>query len=217
VLRDYRTRKDYSYTTTRFWRPGLALVGDAACFVDPVFSSGVHLATYGSLLAARSVNSVLEGVLGEEEAFAHFEAKYRREYQIFYDFLIAFYDTSQSTEGYFWHARSLLNTKEAQNDAFVRLVAGAGTTAEDFVAMRRGTGAIFRKFIAASNGAADMPALSAEDEVRMKRVAVAPHVTPRNLVLLGQLGDASAEDVGVMPGEIRASDDGYAWARATSG
>jgi FAD-dependent halogenase len=36
-------RKDWSYTTARFWKPGLVLVGDAACFIDPVFSSGVHL------------------------------------------------------------------------------------------------------------------------------------------------------------------------------
>lgn len=56
---ELRVRKDYSYCNTRFWRPGMVLVGDAACFVDPVFSSGVHLATYSGLLAARSVNSCL--------------------------------------------------------------------------------------------------------------------------------------------------------------
>lgn len=50
-----RVRKDYSYHNTKFWRPGMILIGDAACFVDPVFSSGVHLATYSALLAARSI------------------------------------------------------------------------------------------------------------------------------------------------------------------
>jgi hypothetical protein len=32
------------------------LVGDAACFIDPVFSSGMHLTTYPGLLAARSTS-----------------------------------------------------------------------------------------------------------------------------------------------------------------
>ena len=35
----YRVRKDYSYLNSRFWVPGLVLVGDSACFVDPIFSS----------------------------------------------------------------------------------------------------------------------------------------------------------------------------------
>ena len=58
---ELRVRKDYSYANTRFWCPGMVLIGDAACFVDPIFSSGVHLATYSALLAARSINSVLAG------------------------------------------------------------------------------------------------------------------------------------------------------------
>jgi FAD-dependent halogenase len=66
---EFRVRKDYSYANTTFWRPGMALVGDAACFVDPIFSSGVHLATYGALLAARSINSVLAGTVDEDIAF----------------------------------------------------------------------------------------------------------------------------------------------------
>lgn len=58
-----RVGKDYSYWKAGFWSPGMVLVGDAACFVDPVLSFGVHLATYGALLAARSVNSCLEATL----------------------------------------------------------------------------------------------------------------------------------------------------------
>src|SRR5439155_111060 len=59
IYGEYRIRKDYSYCNTGFWKPGCALVGDAACFIDPVFSSGVHLSTYSALLAARSINTCL--------------------------------------------------------------------------------------------------------------------------------------------------------------
>lgn len=131
-----RVRKDYSYTTTRFWRPGFFLVGDAACFVDPVFSTGVHLATYSALLAARSVNSCLSGELAEERCFDEFEKRYRREYGIIYDFLLTFYDMHSDEESYFWSARKVLRTEERNNEAFVRLVGGGTTTTHDFFQAR---------------------------------------------------------------------------------
>jgi FAD-dependent halogenase len=131
-----RIRKDYSYTTSRFWIPGLALIGDAACFIDPVFSSGVHLATYAGLLAARSINTCLRGGADEAACFREFESRYRREFRVFYEFLIRFYDMNAEEDAYFWDARSLLNTEEAANEAFMRLVAGAATTGPDFFRSR---------------------------------------------------------------------------------
>lgn len=121
-----RVRKDYSYCHERFWRPGLVLVGDAACFIDPVFSSGVHLATYSALLAARSINTCLAQTIAEERAFGEFEARYRREYGYFHDFLTAFYDTHQDVDGYFWEARRVTRSGEPPRDAFIRLVGGSG-------------------------------------------------------------------------------------------
>ncbi|MBZ5524846.1 MAG: tryptophan 7-halogenase [Acidobacteriia bacterium] len=121
---EIRVRKDYSYCNTRFWKPGLVLIGDAACFVDPVFSSGVHLATYSALLAARSINASLEKHLDEAVAFAEFEACYKREYMYFYDFLSAFYELSQGVEDYFGAARKVLNAEERSDHAFLNLVGG---------------------------------------------------------------------------------------------
>lgn len=63
----------------RFWRPGLAVIGDTGCPVDPEFSSGMHLATYGALMAGRSVNTALGDAANETAAFDEFEARYRRE------------------------------------------------------------------------------------------------------------------------------------------
>lgn len=119
-----RLRQDYSYANTRFWGNGMVLVGDAACFIDPVFSTGVHLATYSGVLAARSINSVLDGTLTEERAFTEFEGRYRREYAVFYEFLSAFYDMEQSEDSYFWKARKVTNFDRNDMTAFVSLVAG---------------------------------------------------------------------------------------------
>lgn len=122
-----RVRLDYSYTTTKFWNPGLVLIGDAACFVDPVFSSGVHLATFSALLAARAINSCLRGALTEELAFSEYEERYRREYNKFYNFLLAFYDVEQEIEDYFWAARKIIHSKDRDNYAFLKLISGCSS------------------------------------------------------------------------------------------
>lgn len=155
----YRIRKDYSYANTRFWVPGALLVGDAACFIDPIFSSGVHLATYSGLLAARSVNSCLRGEIGEERSFTEFEQRYRREFSNFYQFLISFYDMDKDMDSYFWSARKVLNTEERANDAFIRLISGVSFTGEplfsnasEFFQAHVGVGDLFRKtYEAAAN------------------------------------------------------------------
>jgi halogenation protein CepH len=148
----YRVRSDYSYVNSRFWRPGLSLVGDAACFVDPVFSTGVHLATYSGLLAARSINTVLSGTLDETRCFTEFERRYRAEYENIYKFLIGFYDVHQDEESYFWRARKILNTSERANEAFVRLVSGLSTVEPDIFETGREISRRLRSFEQAPDG-----------------------------------------------------------------
>jgi FAD-dependent halogenase len=127
----FRVRTDYSYCNTSFWKPGCALVGDAACFIDPVFSSGVHLATYSALLAARSINTLLRGTdILEEVCFREFERRYRREFGNFYQFLVGFYDMQVDENSYFWMARKIINTSEKDNIPFVRLVSGLSAVDE---------------------------------------------------------------------------------------
>ena len=51
--------RDWSYRCRSLYGPGYILVGDAGCFIDPLFSSGVHLALTSATLAAAAVASVL--------------------------------------------------------------------------------------------------------------------------------------------------------------
>lgn len=99
---------DYSYCSERFWAPGVFHVGDAACFVDVLLSSGVHLATYGALLAARSVDAVLRGQIDEAHAMNEYESRLRQEYAVFYQGLTGLYDMGLSRETYSGWLRSLL-------------------------------------------------------------------------------------------------------------
>ena len=103
-----RMHADYSYASDAFWAPGLVQVGDAACFVDVLLSSGVHLATYGALLASRSIEAVLSGRLSETLAMNEYESRARQEFALFYAGLSGLYDMSRLSEEYIEPLRGLL-------------------------------------------------------------------------------------------------------------
>ena len=83
-------------------------MGDAACFVDPLLSSGVHMATYGALLAARSIEAVLRGRLPEPLAMDEYESRVRQEYALFYAGVSGLYDMTRSRDEHLERLRQLL-------------------------------------------------------------------------------------------------------------
>ena len=105
---EVRLCADYSYASDAFWAPGLVQVGDAACFVDPMLASGVHMATYGALLAARSIEAVLRGRLPESLAMDEYESRARQEYALFYAGVSGLYDMTRSRDHYIEPLRNLL-------------------------------------------------------------------------------------------------------------
>lgn len=121
-----RVEQDYSYNAERFCGPGFMLAGDAACFLDPLLSTGVHLAMLSGLLAAAGIGSVLRGEVGEAEALAHFEGSYREAYLRFLVFVAAFYET-HGKAGYFAKAETLSHFDADPGNlrrAFLNLVSG---------------------------------------------------------------------------------------------
>jgi flavin-dependent dehydrogenase len=121
------SEQDYSYASQRFCGPGFFMVGDAACFLDPLLSSGVHLATYSGLLAAACVGSSFRGEVIEDEASVFYEKCYRQAYLRFLVFLSAFYDVGRKKESYFWEAQRLTEQDVQTGDlkyAFLNLVTG---------------------------------------------------------------------------------------------
>jgi halogenation protein CepH len=124
-----RIIRDYSYTSARFTGPGYLLAGDAACFIDPVFSTGVHLACLAGFLGARAVSAILAGDAPEAEALARYEAAYRGAFERYLRFLCFFYDHNEDPDSYFWTARHILAHAPADLSAratFVRLISGNG-------------------------------------------------------------------------------------------
>lgn len=62
------TASDYSYSASSYAFSNARIVGDAGCFIDPYFSSGVHLALVGGLSAAATICASIRGDV--EEAVA---------------------------------------------------------------------------------------------------------------------------------------------------
>jgi flavin-dependent dehydrogenase len=122
-----RIEQDYSYTSERFAGPGYFLVGDAACFLDPLLSTGVHLAMYSALLAAASLASVLRGEVGEEVAGDFYEQTYRRAYLRLLVVVSKLYQQYSGKDSYFWEAQQLTLRDcgaSGLKQAFVNVVSG---------------------------------------------------------------------------------------------
>ena len=83
---------DYSYLGTRLAGDRWVAVGDAAAFLDPIFSTGVLLAMQGGLDAARAIDAGLrEGDLSGPR-FAAYERLVRARYHHFRRFAVGFYN-----------------------------------------------------------------------------------------------------------------------------
>ncbi|KAH8998091.1 FAD/NAD(P)-binding domain-containing protein [Lactarius akahatsu] len=63
-----RTASDYSYSASYYAGENFRIVGDAGAFIDPFFSSGIHLAMTGGLSAAASIAASIRGDCPESEA-----------------------------------------------------------------------------------------------------------------------------------------------------
>ena len=118
--------KDWSYTSDKMAGEGWILVGDAACFVDPLFSSGVHLAMMSGVMAAAYVHSAQNDDTIRDPAAGVYEELYRTEYSHFRELARLFYASNRTTESYFWEARRILGSGDDEESrlSFIRAVAG---------------------------------------------------------------------------------------------
>ncbi|KAJ8518265.1 hypothetical protein ONZ45_g4620 [Pleurotus djamor] len=75
VAGSVRSTADYSYHSTAYSGNHYRVIGDAAAFVDPLFSSGVHIALTGALSAVSTILGSIKGQVSEKEAQAWHDAK----------------------------------------------------------------------------------------------------------------------------------------------
>ena len=166
--------KDWSYLSKRMTGEGYVLAGDAACFIDPLFSSGVHLAMQAGLMAAAYVHTVLKDPSLRIPAGQEYEGEYRRRYGYFHELARLFYGSNAGVDSDFWRERRLdhMDWTDAPRRQFINLVSGHPPAGYERVVIDRGN--------APEGFASRLAALEGEQESRRGEAeALAARTGPR--------------------------------------
>ena len=174
--------RDWSYSASRLVGPGYIITGDAACFVDPLFSSGVHLALMSGVMAAAYVTTVLKTEDGSDAAMAPaagrvYQELYYKEYNQFREMARLFYSSNLTADSYFWEARRIDPAGEfSPRQSFIRAVAGQPPRGYERAVLDRGE--------APEDFVASVRAVESERSSRLQRVAGLRADSQRNQILL---------------------------------
>lgn len=88
---DVKSASDYSYSSSSYAIPYARIIGDAGCFIDPFFSSGVHLALTGGLSAAATICAAIRADCTEDKAAKWHSEKITEAYSRFYIVVLSAY------------------------------------------------------------------------------------------------------------------------------
>jgi len=140
LLKSPQIVKDWSYTSSQIAGLSWALAGDAACFIDPLFSSGVHMALMSGVLASAYAVTALSDPDMEVATAGVYEDMIRREYSLFRELAQLFYQTNKSIDSYFWEARKILGQGgiSTGREAFIKAVSGQSVRGYERAVLERG-------------------------------------------------------------------------------
>ena len=93
ALGSLQTTTDFSYYNRTFAGDRLLRVGDAAGFLDPIFSSGVFLAMWSGKLAAETVGQSLAEGKPNQRLFARYEKRVRKGLMFYWQTVENYYTT----------------------------------------------------------------------------------------------------------------------------
>src|SRR6266404_5987566 len=93
LVNSIQATSDFSYYNRRLVGPRLLRVGDAAGFMDPIFSAGVYLAMYSGKLAAQVVLESLAARHDGASRLKLYEKRIFRAMQFYWDMVEGFYTT----------------------------------------------------------------------------------------------------------------------------
>ncbi|HWY76227.1 MAG TPA: NAD(P)/FAD-dependent oxidoreductase [Verrucomicrobiae bacterium] len=93
IVGEMRTTSDFSYHNTRLAGERLLRVGDAAGFMDPIFSAGVLLAMWSGKVAAETIQQALEHGEDGGRRFASYEKRVRKGLRFYWRVVENYYTT----------------------------------------------------------------------------------------------------------------------------
>ena len=90
-MRPLKEEGDYSYGMKEICGDGFVMIGDAARFVDPIFSSGVSIAMTSAKLATQEILKAAEKDDFRKESFETYRTTMRRGTNNWYEFITVYY------------------------------------------------------------------------------------------------------------------------------
>lgn len=87
-----RVARDYSYYSDTITGPGWLMVGDSACFMDPLFSAGVTLALSTGVQAGEVVSELLSHPEREQALFESYSNFLKTGYDMYQRLIRSYYD-----------------------------------------------------------------------------------------------------------------------------
>ncbi len=132
--RKVMVESDFNYLNDRLSGPGWAAVGDAAGFLDPLFTFGVFLSVTGAQLLAYALGTSLDARspgATQERLLAAYEHHMRGYFSAFTAMLYTFYGFNSTKEA-FWHQTREIMRSQAlpadvgDRDAFLAMTFGFG-------------------------------------------------------------------------------------------
>jgi halogenation protein CepH len=130
-----RVIRDYSFAFERFCGPGYFRAGDAALFVDPLWSYGVTNAMKTATLAAFAINSLLGALPGAREPTL--QHAYQDTLEWFYRTMVRqllyFYNAHREMRSYFWKTHNLNYAirQSSQRQTFIKVLSGGNYLIRD--------------------------------------------------------------------------------------
>ncbi|MGQ0767060.1 MAG: NAD(P)/FAD-dependent oxidoreductase [Gemmatimonadota bacterium] len=113
---EVRVLREWSYEAEVMSQGNAFFCGDAACFIDPLFSSGVHLATYSGMLAAAAIDYLHDKPGDAAEVHKWYDTSYREAYQRYHKFVAGFYACNDEPDSAFWANRKIAGAKDQRFD-----------------------------------------------------------------------------------------------------
>jgi flavin-dependent dehydrogenase len=116
MVDEVRIVRDWSYDTTTFSAGRFFLCGDAACFTDPLFSQGVHLAAQSAVSAASAIDRLVNHPEEAETIHRWYGQTYGETYEQYHEFLASFYTFASFTEpaSEFWQRRRIEESDDSR-------------------------------------------------------------------------------------------------------
>ncbi len=90
-VRPFKDEGDYSYAMKQITGDRLMLIGDAARFVDPIFSTGVSIALNCSRFGSRDIVGAMESGDFRRDSFETYESTIKRGTRNWYNFISVYY------------------------------------------------------------------------------------------------------------------------------